>query len=83
MDVQSSDHEQLLYNDLPPVLIAADSALARERAQRTVLASGYRSPEALYVDEAPAASSSRSRRPRSGSSSTASSAIRSTASSTR
>jgi DNA-binding MarR family transcriptional regulator len=54
MDVQSSDHEQLLYNDLPPVLIAADSALARERAHRTVLASRYRAPEALFIDEAPA-----------------------------
>jgi DNA-binding MarR family transcriptional regulator len=54
MDVQSSDHEQLLYNDLPPVLIAADSTPALERARRTVLASGHRASEALGVDEAPA-----------------------------
>ena len=53
MDAQSSDHEQLLYNDLPPVLIAADSPSARERARRTVLASGLRMAEALEIEDAP------------------------------
>lgn len=54
MDAQSSDHEQLLYNDLPPVLIAADSPSAHARARRTVLASGLRVGDALGIDEAPA-----------------------------
>lgn len=53
MDAQSSDHDQLLYNDLPPVLIAADSPVAFERAKRTVLASGVRMAEALEIDAAP------------------------------
>ncbi len=52
MDAQSSDNEQLLYNDLPPVLIAADSPSARERARRTVLASGLRMAEALEIEDA-------------------------------
>jgi hypothetical protein len=53
MDAQSSDHEQLLYNGLPPVLIAADSASAHGRARRAVLASGLRMAEALEIEEAP------------------------------
>ena len=52
MDAQSSDHQQLLYNDLPPVLIAADSPSAHERARRTVLASGLRLAEALEIEDA-------------------------------
>ena len=53
MDAQSSDHEQLAYNDLPPVLVAADSPTAYERARRTVVASGLRMAEALEIEGAP------------------------------
>ena len=53
MDAQSTDHEQL-YNDLPPVLIVADSPTAHERARRTILASGLRMAEAVEIEGAPA-----------------------------
>jgi hypothetical protein len=53
MDASTSDLPQLLYNDLPPVLIAADSPSAQERARRTVLASGLRMAEALNIADAP------------------------------
>ena len=53
MDAQSSDHEQLAYDSLPPVLVAADSPAAHERARRTILASGLRMAEALEIEGAP------------------------------
>jgi DNA-binding MarR family transcriptional regulator len=52
MDAQLSDHEQLLYNDPPPVLIAADCPVAFERARRTIAASGLRIGEALEINRA-------------------------------
>jgi DNA-binding MarR family transcriptional regulator len=54
MDAHSTEHLQLVYDHVPPVLIAADSPSAHERARRTVLASGLRAVEALDIEDAPA-----------------------------
>src|SRR3982751_5078831 len=54
MDAHSSDHQELLYSDQSPVLVAADGAAALDKARRTVLASGLRMGEAVDIAEAPA-----------------------------
>lgn len=49
-----TDTHPISYNDLPPVLIAADTPSAHDRARRTVLASGLRTSEALDIADAAA-----------------------------
>jgi hypothetical protein len=54
VDATLTDAHPLSYADQPPVLVAADSPSAGDKAQRTILASGLRSSEALEIGDAPA-----------------------------
>lgn len=52
MDAYSGDYSDLSYSDTSPILIAASSASAMQRAEGTVLASGYRIGGRVPIEEA-------------------------------
>lgn len=52
MNALSTDHDQLTYRDLPPVLIAGSSDAALARAKRTIEDSGLRVADAVPIEAA-------------------------------
>src|SRR5438270_13746735 len=52
MDALSTDQNDLIYSDQPPVLIAGSSAEALRKAEMTVAASGLRVADSVALDSA-------------------------------
>jgi DNA-binding MarR family transcriptional regulator len=52
MDALSTDRNDLIYSDQPPVLIAGSSAEALRKAERTIEASGLRVADKVTLDSA-------------------------------
>src|SRR5688500_9217351 len=52
MDAPSTDRANLIYSDLPPILVAAASDATYARAARAIAAAGLRASDRIALNEA-------------------------------